>query len=227
MSEENKDVKQEVESQTTEEPSTEEKEQESVEETQPVEEDVKTQETDSEEVKETEPAISQDAIEKENYKRALQKEREKFKKLQEENKALAKAQTEAKTETLQPQVSEPDSTDDINQQWHEMRADVYLTKKMQEDPSFRDRVEFVKQEMESDPSLTAEMADMKVKTRLFDEMISEENQEPVKPIKQIKSTATPEPTKPTSENPLKDAREGNIEFEDAKELQTALNTHKA
>jgi hypothetical protein len=232
MSEENKDVKQE-ESQSTEDSSTEEKEQESTQETETVEEDVKTQETDLDETEdeesEEESEVSQDAIEKENYKRALQKEREKSKKLQEEKRALEMAKSESMTSTPEPQVSEPDSTDDINQQWERMKADVYLTRKMQEDPSFKDRLDLVRQEMENDHSLTAEAADMKVKSNIFDEMRKsfEEPQENKKIIKQIKSTATPEPNvKPTRAN-LKDAREGNIKFEDNKELQTALNTYKA
>ena len=221
MTEQKEDVKQEE--AETPSVSTEQNEQESVEETQPVEEDVKTQETDSEEesVEETEPAISQDAIEKENYKRALQKERAKRKDAQ---KAVEALEAE-KTTTPEPQVSEPESTDDINQQWQKMQADVYLTKKMQEDPSFKDRVDLVRQEMESDLTITAEMADMRVKSNIFDEMHSEEPQEEVKKIKQIKNTATPEPTKPKlSKSPMKDLMDGKLEVKGGDSIKEAISS---
>jgi len=115
----------------------------------------------------------------ENYKRAMKKERERRK--------------EAEAQLQQLKSLPVEEQDDTVKRFLNVEATTLINNKLLTDPSFRDRVDFVKKEM-IETGKNIDDADNAVIARLFKEMIKSQSlDEPAKPIfNSLPKTATPE-----------------------------------
>ena len=102
----------------------------------------------------------------ENYKRAMQKEREKRKKLQEQ---LNQVQT-------RPQSQEDDHYVDEDKELDRLKTENWITRKLVEDPTFRDRSPSVLALMEENPGMTIEQADNAILADFTRKMLSNAQQ---------------------------------------------------
>jgi hypothetical protein len=131
--------------------------------------------TDSEVVENTVPDVQA------NLRIALQKERERRK--------AAEAQLQ------RPQYQEPVQEDDTVKRFLNVEATTLINNKLLTDPAFKDRVDLVKDEMET-TGRTLEDADNAVLARLFREMNFQTEEKPKNvPPNQLPNTATPETPK--------------------------------
>jgi len=188
MNEEKKGVEGEVETPTV--PPTENNEQAPVqEETQePVSEDVKTEEAD----------VENKAAQLANIQKAIEKENEKLRKIREEKKE-ALNQPVQETEQKPVQSNEPS----VEQQFYDNINLTKLNNKMLTDPSFRERADLVKHEMET-TGKSLEDADNAVLARVLREAQSEQASNQIQQIT---------PTAEQTSQPQPDSIRGDKAFE--------------
>ena len=114
-----------------------------------------------------------------NLKIALQKERERRK--------------AAEAQLRQPQYQAPESEDETVRRFLNVEATTLINNKLLTDPSFRDRVDLVKDEMLR-TGKNIDDADNAVLAKLFRDMTEGQTEETIKaqPPKQLKTQASPE-----------------------------------
>lgn len=180
------DVNKEV-SQTQEESSTTATEQETT-----VKEDVKNPESDVSREYEKEKSNLR------NIREAIKKERERLESL--------KSQAPSETVYEPPVQAQAPEGDDAVRRFLQAEANSLLALKMQTDPTFRDRLDIVRKEMENNPGLNVEDADNRVKSRLFDEIVkqSSSNGEVNVETNKLTTDTIPEPVKQKTGDPIKD-----------------------
>ena len=135
----------------------------------------------------------------ENYKRAMQKEREKRKKLQEQlNQVKAQPQSQ----------EEDDPYDQEKEEFEQIKADNLITRKLVSDPTFKDRVDLVKDYMEQHPGVDVDQADDAVLANFTRSALSEAKQVTQPVPNQITTSAVPETSAPPPRANLDDVIDG-------------------
>ena len=142
-------------------------------------------EPSAEEVKQ-DPIVSEDVKPQEsevesNLKKALQAERERRKDEQ-------KKREELEARLADQNYTQTDNSDEAYQRFLKVEAETKITSKMLNDPTFKERVDLVKDTMER-TGYDVDMADAIVKAQIYDQLIKEspKGQEKSEPPKQFKN----------------------------------------